>query len=242
MSEKASLYKILVSGRSCHGSDLAWGLPTDDGRGGWRPGDWHAVEPPIVVCERGLHLTTDPTRWLAVGCAVYAAEGAGETDAVADKIACERARLLRPAPEAIPAWWAGVESFVRDEIGSASWFRPTGGPEPSWTVYPGRSWAAAARAAAWDAAAAAAAWDAAAAAAWDAAAAGWDAARAAGDAAEAAALCCVLRSVGGDLPIARRHRDHAEARWAVWRRGYAMLFDLDGALHVWDTRTEEARA
>ncbi len=89
------LYKVLRDGQSIHG-DLTWSLPTQQPDGTWVPGDWHEVSGRIVVCSRGLHLTTDPQRWMQSGATVYLAEGAGASDAEGDKIAFARARLLRP--------------------------------------------------------------------------------------------------------------------------------------------------
>lgn len=296
MSAAAPLYKILVDGKSCHGGDLTWSLPTDDGHGGWKPGAWHAVKLPLRVCVRGLHLTHNPAHWLVLGGMVYAAEGDGASvvGAADDKVVFERARLLRPAPEAIPAWWRGIESFVRDEIDAVQWFRPVEAPDPNWVLHPGQT-RETAQAAAWDnirddarddtwEAAQAAAWAAGALAAreadreaaWETAwRAAWEASQAASrsvtrvvarernqgtiwaatwgatwgasrdvvrDVAWDAALCCVLRTVCADLPIDQRHRDQVEGRWAAWRRGFPVLFNSDGVLHVWDTRPKESGA
>lgn len=70
------VYKVLVDGKACHGGDLTWSLPADNGDGSFVPGDWHRVEPPIRVCSNGLHLTTDPLEWMVTGAMVYRAEGA----------------------------------------------------------------------------------------------------------------------------------------------------------------------
>jgi hypothetical protein len=191
------LFKVLIDGRACHGGDLQWSLPVQSpGDEGWQPGEWHAVEPPIQVCERGLHLTSDPLAWLRTGAMVYRAEGAGATsEDGSDKTAFERARLLAPAPEMIPYYWDSWLPFVRDVIPATPFFKPDGNPDPTWRLFTAPTWDAA-RAAATDAAWAArwgAAWDAArdaaTDAAWDAATdAAWGAARdAATDAARAAA-------------------------------------------------------
>jgi hypothetical protein len=78
------------------------------------------------------------------------------------------------------------------------------------------AWAAA-RAAAWDAA-----WDAAGNAARDAA---WDAAR---DAQlKAMSIICT------GLKIDPKHIKHINDRWEVWKRGYALLCDVDGVFYVY---------
>ena len=49
-------YKALdAQGRSCHGGDLQWSLPTWDGEQ-WVPGEWMpAIEGGVIACERGYH-------------------------------------------------------------------------------------------------------------------------------------------------------------------------------------------
>ena len=126
----SAMYKVLLDGRSMHGGTLAWSLPTQDGDD-WVPGDWHTVEGPIEVCERGLHLTSDPTQWLKAGCEVYLAEGRGDSQTREDKTAFAAARLLRPAPEMVPDWWRAHERFIA-EISRIPWCQPDGNPKPEW--------------------------------------------------------------------------------------------------------------
>ena len=146
-------YKVLTAdNRSGHGGDLAWSLPTANGDGTWTPGAWHEVAGPVRVCERGLHLTTEPMRWPLAGMRVYRAEGGGDAQTEGDKTAFRRARLLAPADEAVPSWWRDVESFVAS-IAAVPWFRPQGDPDPAWIVFETRAAARdAVRGAAWGAA------------------------------------------------------------------------------------------
>jgi len=218
-------YKVLTAdNRSGHGGDLAWSLPTANGDGTWTPGAWHEVAGPVRVCERGLHLTTEPMRWPLAGMRVYRAEGGGDAQTDGDKTAFRRARLLAPADEAVPSWWRDVESFVAS-IAAVPWFRPQGDPDPAWIVFETRAAARdAVRGAAWGAA-----WAAAGAAAGGAA---WGAAwAAAGDAAGAAALLARCLVVGDVL--APEHLAHARVRWDVWQRGYGLYGDVDGGLYVY---------
>jgi hypothetical protein len=86
------LFKVLVDGRSCHGGDMQWSLPTA------KPGAWHEVDGPLKMCERGIHLTTDPARWWRPGCEVFECEAEGvEGDGSIDdrKVVVRRARLVR---------------------------------------------------------------------------------------------------------------------------------------------------
>jgi hypothetical protein len=86
------LYKVLDSlGRSQNGGDLQWSLP------GTEPGEWHEVTGRVVVCARGLHLTSDPVKWWKPGARIFLAEGDGEcsTELDSDKRAFARARLVR---------------------------------------------------------------------------------------------------------------------------------------------------
>jgi hypothetical protein len=227
-------YKVLVDGKACHGGNMMWSLPVADGVGGYVPGAWHVVDGPVEVCRRGLHLTSDPVAWMRTGAMIYRAEGAGEFSSDgSDKTAFALARLLAPAPDMIPEWWTAWLPFVRDEIPATPFFQPDGDPDPAWRLFAGESWAAA-EAAAW-ATARNAAW----AAAWHAARAAADAAArtavraAAWDAAEDAALYACTEFVCADLPLGDTHRDHARARWNVWRKGYALLGDVDGVLYVY---------
>lgn len=90
MSDK--YYKVLVGGKSCHGGDMTWSLPSDK-----EPGEWHAVDGKIVLCQTGLHVTTDPNHWWKDGCSVYEVEIDGEIGGRDDekaKIVVPKARLL----------------------------------------------------------------------------------------------------------------------------------------------------
>lgn len=254
-----TLYKVLVNGKSCHGGDLEWSLPTQNADGTWTPGAWHEVEGEIVVCENGLHLTTQPyARWMEWNATVYEAEGAGDSDSDDDdKIAYRRARLLRPAP--VPEWWAAAQEFVKS-IKDVKFFQPDGDPDPKWRLFTAPTWDAAlaaagvdAQNAAWvaaldvarnaafaaaDAAARNAAWVAADAGALDVALAAADAAVDAAvlDAARVAARDArlnVLMAIISDLDVPQQHRDHAAARWRVWQKGYALLCDVNGVLYVY---------
>ena len=91
------LYKILVEGKSCHGSYFSWSLPSKT-----RPGKWHSVELPLVQCERGFHLTKDPKSWFVPGCQVFEVETKGEKldyDSVYDKVCVQKVRLLKQLSE-----------------------------------------------------------------------------------------------------------------------------------------------
>jgi len=239
-----TLYKVLVDGKSCHGGTMEWSLPQGDA-----PGEWHRYDGALKICERGIHLTRNPMAWYKHRARIFEAEADGIAEWQGDKCVAQAARLIREVEA--PALWARIEKFV-DGIASVQWFKPDGKPDPEWKLFTGDTWDTAG-AAAWDAARAtarAAAWDAARAAAWDAAraaaraaardaawAAAWDAARAAAwDAAGAAAVAADLLArieFVRDLSIDPKHIEHAEARWRVWQKGYALLCDVDGVLYVY---------
>ena len=131
------------------------------------------------------------------------------------------------------AAWDAARAAARDAAWDAAW---AAARAAAWAAARDAAWDAAwaaARDAAWDAAwaaARAAARDAAWAAAWDAArAAAWDAAGAAAVAADLLARIEFVR----DLSIDPKHIEHAEARWRVWQKGYALLCDVDGVLYVY---------
>jgi hypothetical protein len=112
------------------------------------------------------------------------------------------------------------------EINTTKWLKQHGKIKKEWKYFEGITWdaaRAAARAAAWDAAgdARAAAWD----AAWGAArAAAWDAAL------MARYVICT------DLKIDPKHIKHVNDRWEVWKRGYALLCDINGVLYVYGVK------
>jgi hypothetical protein len=98
------LYKVLVNGRSCHGGDMEWSLPTQNTDGTWTPGEWHRVEGEISLCNRGLHLTWEPAAWFnQAGCEVYEveAEELGASEQTDSKVVARACRLLRRVMDAV---------------------------------------------------------------------------------------------------------------------------------------------
>jgi hypothetical protein len=260
------LYKILESGKSCHGGNLEWSLPKKDGKK-WIPGDWHEVKGNIDMCKSGIHLTDKPHKWYTWKCELFEAEADGVLDGGGDdaKCVCRKARLIKPVPH--PDWWIKCHEFVEKEISAITWFQPDGKPIKQWKLYEEKTLAAAwdaawaaARDAAWDAAWAAAwdatrdaawaaardaawaaardaAWDAAWAAAWAAArAAAWDATWAAARAAAWAATLYVRMLIASDLKLDPKYVKHIKARWNVWKKGYGLLCDVKGVLHVYGVK------
>ena len=214
-TETKPLYKVLVNGRSCHGGNMEWSLPTKTKAGNTKPGKWHTYEGDIVICNTGLHFTTDWQKWLKPNCTVYNAEATGIVahDDDGAKCVARRGRLLSEVKK--PEWWTRTENAIVN-LTNIAWLKPTE-PKPEWRIFYGKDWAAA-RAAAWDAAR-----DAARAAARAAA---WDAAWAAADQIAINVLCA-------DLLIDQKHRDAITARWDVWQRGYGLMAEIDGVLFVY---------
>ena len=97
------LYKVLVGGKSCHGGDLQWSLPTLNRAGKWRAGNWHEVQGKLKVCAHGIHLTTKPESWYKEDCQVFVAESRGEAIShEREKVCVRAARLLEPVR--FPVW------------------------------------------------------------------------------------------------------------------------------------------
>ena len=96
------LFKILVDGKSSHGGELTWSLPTQRDSE-WKPGEWHSVEGDIQLCFNGLHVTDKPAGWWKQGATAYFVECDGDYQSGLDedesKIAFRRVRLLRPATD-----------------------------------------------------------------------------------------------------------------------------------------------
>ena len=94
MPEKC--YKVLKNGKSCHGGQQDWPLPTPAG-----PGEWLEHVGRLLPCHSGYHLTRLPAVWYTgSGLDVYEAEYAGEHDACDDdKIVCRKVRLIKKLTE-----------------------------------------------------------------------------------------------------------------------------------------------
>lgn len=121
MSEK--YYKVLVNGKSCHGGTLTWSLPTDD-----QPGEWHEQAGKIVICESGLHVTTNPVHWWKDGCTVYEVEVDGEIGGLDNERCVEKCKVVVPKVRLIRAVNSliidGKWQIVQDESKSSGWSDP----------------------------------------------------------------------------------------------------------------------
>jgi hypothetical protein len=244
------LYKILVNGESSHGGNLKWSLPKNG-----KPGKWNEVKGDLKICNKGLHLTSKPYNWYKWGCTNYEAEAKGIKEWDGDKCVARKVRLLKEVPH--PKWWLKAEKFVNTELKEINWLKSDGKPLKKWKVFYGDSWNAA-MIAAGDAAmiaarvaAGVAAGDAAMIAARDAAGnaardaamiaamiAAGDAAMiaagvAAGVAAGDAALYVQTEYICEGTKLAKKHIKHARERMKVWRKGYALLGDVNGVLYVY---------
>ena len=160
-TETKPLYKVLVAGKSCHGGNMEWSLPTKTKAGKTKPGKWHEVEGDIEICATGLHFTTDWQKWLKPNCTVYNAEATGIAAHDDDDAKCvaRRGRLLSEVE--MPEWWTRTQNAIAN-LTNIAWLKPTE-PKQEWRIFYGKDWAAArdaaraaARAAAGDAAWAAA--------------------------------------------------------------------------------------
>lgn len=81
-ARQATLFKVLVNRRSCHG-----------GLWHYRLGEWTPSRP-VSCCTSGWHLTADPLPWWRPGAAVYLAEGRGRMECQRTKVAFASIRLL----------------------------------------------------------------------------------------------------------------------------------------------------
>jgi hypothetical protein len=90
-----TLCKVLnYDGTPHHGGSGAWALPSLRADGTWRPGTWLTVKPPLIPCQRGLHVCTirQVPEW--VGPALFTVEVSGLRLDARDKIVVQWARLL----------------------------------------------------------------------------------------------------------------------------------------------------
>lgn len=119
MNTPEKYYKVLVDGKSCHGGDLIWSLPTEN-----NPGDWQSVDGKIVLCSNGLHVTTNPVHWWKDGCTVYEVEIDGEIGGRNDekaKIVVPKVRLIKAVNSLIID---GEWKIIQDESKSSGWSDP----------------------------------------------------------------------------------------------------------------------
>ena len=110
-------FKVLVNGKSCHGGEMTWSLPTKQKNGQWKPGEWHdAGGKPVMCGHPGIHLTKEPAKWAGDKSQFYIAEYDGEiVDDGTDKISCRKVRLLREASieelESVNVFFTGTHSI-----------------------------------------------------------------------------------------------------------------------------------
>jgi hypothetical protein len=125
---KRTLYKVLVGGKSCHGGNTEWSLPTEKNKTRV-PGEWMSVEgdAPLRMCSRGFHLTWAPAQWFKQGCEIFeveVSETAGE-DASDCKVLARHARLVRRVTDVAELASLGIltgEHRVTDKApGGGSW-------------------------------------------------------------------------------------------------------------------------
>ena len=118
MTELPTLYKVIIpDGSPCHGGNpsFRWPLPVMQEDGSFEPGAWAEVDGEIVICERGLHLTSEPARWWLPDAQCYVAEYAADEQPLhegGDKYCGSRARLLRPSNWAEVAVWSEGEHEI----------------------------------------------------------------------------------------------------------------------------------
>ncbi len=109
----ADLYKVLVDGKSCHGGELDWSLPTRNDDGSYTPGEWMRVGGDLILCANAIHLTDQPSSWFLDGAQCWRAEYRGDTvgellGSWDSKIGVREARLLAPVSwETVGVWTTG---------------------------------------------------------------------------------------------------------------------------------------
>ena len=121
----ADLYKVLVDGKSCHGGELDWSLPTRNDDGSYTPGEWMRVGGDLILCANAIHLTDQPSSWFLDGAQCWRAEYRGDTvgellGSWDSKIGVREARLLAPVSwETVGVWTTGHHT-LRAGFGRAS--------------------------------------------------------------------------------------------------------------------------
>ena len=109
--EPVRYYKVLRESKSFNGGKQAWPLPTPT-----QPGAWLEMpDSDVDICNKGFHLTDEPSKWWKPGCEVFLAEPGGKIEkSGGDKIACSKVRLLKKVTAIDVASEIGAE-FLRGE-------------------------------------------------------------------------------------------------------------------------------
>ena len=98
-------YKTLVNGRSFHGGEFEYSLPKNG-----KPGKWHKITKPLLMCEVGFHVTSEPANWWRKDAQCYLVEYRGEVieETGSDKICVAEVRLVREVdPAEVQIFYAG---------------------------------------------------------------------------------------------------------------------------------------
>lgn len=131
MPTPTQLFKVLsADGRSCHGGNLQWPLPTQSPDGSWTPGAAVSVTGPLEPCKNGIHLATARQvveRWQ--GERVYVAQWHGELIGAEDKYVARSVRLLHPT-----AWDARTARHFAADCAERALQRVTQTDPRSWAA------------------------------------------------------------------------------------------------------------
>ena len=98
-------YKTLVNGRSFHGGEFEYSLPKNG-----KPGKWHKITKPLLMCEVGFHVTSEPANWWHKDAQCYLVEYRGEVikETGSNKICVAEVRLVREVdPADVQIFYAG---------------------------------------------------------------------------------------------------------------------------------------
>lgn len=223
-------YKVLDKyGRSCHGGDAEWSLPTQNDDGTWTPGEWMPeIEGELKPCRNGYHVVTleQLPDWL--GERIFEVEPGDEIVHEDNKSVTRTCRLTREC-----TGWneRTARLFACDCAERVLYLFEARHPDdgrPRKAIEIARRYAegkaaveelAAAREAAW-AASLDVAWEASLSASWDVA---WEAAR---DAARAAARAAALSASLSASRAAARDASRAAARAAAWGAALSASWDV----------------
>ncbi len=90
-------YKVLDKhGRSCHGGEAEWSLPTQNEDGSWTPGEWMPeVEGELVPCLNGYHVVSIEQLPMWLGERIFEVQTGEEIVHADDKSVTRTCRLTR---------------------------------------------------------------------------------------------------------------------------------------------------
>ena len=186
----------------------------------WKVEKWYKFKGDLKMCESGYHLTTNPSEWFKAFCDIYKAETKDKNPEFnGDKCVVRTAKITTKlskeerskfdknnVEKEIAKLPTPIQTKLQDFISKDIQRVRFFKPDGK----PKKEWKIF-YGDTWDAARDAA----------------WDAAR------DAALVSSIIITSDLEFKDCEKHRKYAQARWEVWKKGYGVVFDVNGVLYVY---------